>query len=253
MSMSSQMKNSDSEDAQRTRNRPRLDVNWGASWCRGGDDLRDGIWQFGNEATDWLSERTGINMTPRLFARMRDLGMGPYLVGTAVAELSVMCNWASFVFDIPQEGPPPLDSNRVFEPIRSRKTRSADWLVAAEDGPQADDLVQTMEDLGANIVRARSPLEAAQVVSALQLHGMIMCFNRRVEAEFVIAYVCMEEAIPFIMITHGPERPASMAGGGVVLHNPRSPYEVIAALESLPSARLVGLKLPYDGVVAEKG
>src|SRR3954468_23374489 len=103
--------------------------------------------------------------------------MGSYLVGAPIADLLSMCRWAAYAFDIPREGPPRLDEERVFEPLRSNPDRAPSWLLAASDSEETDDLTRMLEGIGAYIVRARSPLEAAQVVTAIQLHGMVMRFN----------------------------------------------------------------------------
>ncbi|WP_336490037.1 hypothetical protein [Methylobacterium nigriterrae] len=225
--------------------------SWEAPWLPAPRDTDNRIFRDEDMAVGWLAEHTGIKFSRRLFTRMRDEGMGPYLVGAPMADLPAMCRWASFAFDLPAEGAPRLE-DRVFEPLRPPRDEAPDWLLAASDSEETDHLNGMLEGIGANVVRVRSPLEAAQAVTAVQFHGMVMRFNHRIEAEYAIAYICMEESVPFVAITNGPERPTSMGCGGVVLHNPRSPYEIVAALERLPAARLVGLELPCDGPAAQR-
>ncbi|MER2269737.1 hypothetical protein [Methylobacterium oxalidis] len=225
---------------------------WTAPWLPNPCATDSRIFRHDEAAVEWLAEHTGIKFSERMFARLRDEGRGPNLVGSPLADLPSMCRWASFAFDIPAEGPARLDHQRVLQPLKTKAPGAPDWLIAANDSEETDMIVRLLECIGANIMRVHSPLEAAQAVTMYQFHGMIMRFNHRIEAECAIAFICMEESIPFIIITNGPSRPASMGRGGVVLHDPRSASELSAALESLPAARLVGLELPDDGAAAER-
>jgi hypothetical protein len=194
-----------------------------------------------DKAAQELAKLTGIMFTDSMFARMRDVGRGPYRVGGGFHELPDLARWATYTFDIPPEGPSlsdlasPPKAPAVEPPERPR------WLLAADCVPETDDLRDLLEGFGADVMRVATELEAAQAVSSGAFAGMILRLNNRVDAEFVIADICLRRGIPFVVITNNATRPAAMAIGGVLLHEPRGLQEVHAALEALPAHRTAPL------------
>ncbi|MGH1569375.1 hypothetical protein ACRAWG_00335 [Methylobacterium sp. P31] len=195
-----------------------------------------------------VAARVGIAINEEMFASLRDEGRGPYPVGSSYASVITVARYMSWVFNIPPEGASLPEALRKPAGESQDPTGSKLWVLAADEGGETAQMEHLLTTLGAEVLRAGSELEAAQVVSQRRVDGVVWRFNGKVDAELIVATICRQNGIPFVMITNGATRPAALALGGVVLHNPRSLFDVLAALESLPSRKTSGLNFAtlYD-------
>jgi hypothetical protein len=193
---------------------------------------------------DELRKEVHIGFTEALFARMRDYGGGPFRIGAPGAKRLVLDQWFAHGFYLWPHEKETIKRYTPLPPSAPGQEHRPRWLLAAGADGQAERLEEMLALAGAEVIPINDQVRAAQLVTHERLDGLLMRFNMRLDAEFCIADICMRRGIPFGIITNVVERPRSMSLGGVVVHNPRSVREVIAALASLPPEKRKGLTLP---------
>lgn len=167
-----------------------------------------------------LRKNTGVAYSTSMFLRMQASGHGPLAAGADLRREAIFMQWHNGVFG--QQGDWARTPLVGRSPAALAASERPMWMLASNPGPDTEFVEDHLLAWGANVLIVETPLDAARIASSHNgLAGAVLELGN-VQADFVTAYILMQRDIGFLIVADRGERPAGMALGGAIIHNPRS-------------------------------